>query len=51
MLQDHRWPDGIYMNNDYLNVVDYTTQNRQKTHKTQKDEKLISQNNSEKMKT
>ena len=50
-LQDHRWPDGIYMNNDYLNVIDYTTQNRQKTHKTQKDEKLISQNNSEKMKT
>ena len=48
MLRNRIWPDGANINNWYINAkkgdIELKTQNRQKIHKTQKDEKLISQN-------
>ena len=50
-MQNYRWPDGTYINNDYINVknstkkdIELKTQNRQKTLKTEKEKKLIFQN-------
>ena len=52
--ENHRWPDGTYINNDSINAimtnlhkfdVEFETQSRQKTYQIQKDEKLLSQNN------
>ena len=49
-LQNYIWPDGAYINNGYINVINFAKKrywieiSEQKTHKTQKVEKLISQN-------
>ena len=49
--KNYRWPDGRYKNNDSINAnsksqcdVEFKSENRQKTHQTQKDEKLVSGN-------
>ena len=39
MLQNCRWPDGTYMNNDFINVINsirkrYQTENSEKTKNT-----------------
>ena len=47
MLQNYGWPDDTSVNNDYVNAIQsvaFKTPSRQKIHKTEKDEKLISQN-------
>ena len=52
MLPNNRRPYGIYINNDYINVInskerdiELKIQNRQETYNAGKDEKLISHNN------
>ena len=52
MLPNNRRPYGIYINHDYINVInsqkrdiELKIQNRQETYNTEKDEKLISHNN------